>query len=912
MLKKFRKVLLSCTSLMMLIGNTNIFVNAEDTESSDAQITIVEDEKEDETIEDIIDDSSSITEWKYEDDEITVTVETQIDALPENSELFVTKLDAEKVDELQNEDAEEAVGYDIGFTNEGEEVEPTSEAQVNIQLKTETLGEDIDVDSVNVQHIKDDENVDTVANKEKENISEENGVINTTFTTESFSYFIINYNNNYKIYAHLIDTEGTEFPASASDQLVVTGQYDQANFYNWNRKENIWVEVKTLVATYGEFTNGYTYQSTHVGSADGTEMKWIYYSTSRSGSRKANTWYYSTSDTRPTSNPTSSTPTIAANSSVYCIYTKDYESDAEIQDTVHENGSLFLPRPEGISDTAEVTYKWYRSTEKNGTYTYAKRQKIAGSGYTVVSDETGTRLYPALDVAITDEYLADQSVRFWYKVEVYVDGELYETTGSVQNQYYISLQNGSFENIDTQLLNKGQAAAFIPEGTTGLSWKTTGTDHQVEVVYAPSASSAYGVSTAPDGNQFAELNAEAQGALYQDVMSTPNTGLYWKIYHRARSGTDTMYLIIAPTNLVEDITTQAKLSNLASEILADPEGYAEKGYYIQTITDGTSTWGQYSGTYDVPDDVYLTRLFFVSATNSTVGNFIDAVAFSNLMPEPDAGYGNLTVSKTVSGILDTDIKNYQVKVDVTNTTDGTSYSKILDFSKATKSDDGTYTLNYSLVELTAGTNYTVTETVLTDMSNLSVDYETLGSTCSVNGTDISFNGTTTVTITEGTTNTVNVENKYKPSNSNLVINNTVTGNLGSKDKPFEYTVAITDTDGNTTTETFTLSNSESKTISVPYGAKVVVEQTDYSSDGYSTYYTEGEDETHQRVNTITIESQKDNETINFVNTRKSSVPTGTHVTNDPNYILLGLGFVMLISLIFKLRKGLTCKTHNTH
>ena len=221
MLKKFRKVLLSCTSLMMLIGNTNIFVNAEDTESSDAQITIVEDEKEDETIEDTIDDSSSITEWKYEDDEITVTVETQIDALPENSELFVTKLDAEKVDELQNEDAEEAVGYDIGFTNEGEEVEPTSEAQVNIQLKTETLGEDIDVDNVNVQHIKDDENVDTVANKEKENISEENGVINTTFTTESFSYFIINYNNNYKIYAHLIDTAGTEFPASASDQFVV-------------------------------------------------------------------------------------------------------------------------------------------------------------------------------------------------------------------------------------------------------------------------------------------------------------------------------------------------------------------------------------------------------------------------------------------------------------------------------------------------------------------------------------------------------------------------------------------------------------------------------------------------------------------------------------------------------------------
>jgi hypothetical protein len=895
MVNKIKKVLLSAVAIMITATNMNVSVKAEDTSSNATETETVQ-EKGSETVEETDDVPSTTKEWTYEDDEITVTVETQEDSLPEDSELFVTKLDDEKVDELQNEDAEEAVGYDIGFTKDGEEVEPTSEAQVNIQLKT--LNE-VDVDSMNVEHIKDDENKDTVASKEKENISEEDGVINTTFTTDSFSYFIINYNNNYKIYAHLIDTEGTEFPASASDQLTVTGQYDQANFYNWNRKENIWVEVKTLVATYGEFTNGYTYQSTHVGSAEGTEMKWIYYSTSRSGTRKANTWYYSTSDTMPTTTPTSSTPTLTANSSIYCIYTKDYESDAEIQDTVHADGSLFLPRPTGISDTANVTYKWYRSTEKNGTYEYAKRQKVTGGNYTVISDSTGTRLYPALDVAITDEYLADQSVRFWYKVEVYVDGELYETTGSVQNQYYASLQNGSFENIDTQLLNKGQSASFIPEGTTGLAWKTTGTDHQVEVVYGPNASSSYNVSSAPDGNQFAELNAEAQGALYQDIMSTPDTGLYWKLYHRGRTGTDTMYLIVAPTSLVEDITTQSQLSSLASAILADPDGYAEKGYYIQTITDSTSSWGEYSGTYDVPDGVYLTRLFFVSASNSTVGNFIDAVAFSSLMPEPDSGYANLTVSKTVTGILDTDIKNYKVKVDVTNTKDGTSYSKTLDFSKATKGDDGSYTLEYSLADLTAGVDYTVTETVLTDISGLSVDYEEIGSSCAVNGTDTSFSGSVTVNLTEGKTNTVDIENKYKPSNSNLVIRNNVKGNLGSKDKSFEYTVTITDTDGNVTTETFKLTNDETKTISVPYGAKVVIEQKDYSDDGYSTYYTEGDDETQYKTNTVTIESQKDNETINFINTRNSSVPTGTHNTSFPSALILGVGLLLGVGFIVK-------------
>ena len=848
-------------------------------------------------------------QYAYEDDEVNIKVTAPLDALPDDAELNATKLDDTTAEELGSDTESESVAYDVFFKKDGIEIEPTQSVEVEMSLKLDDA-DSVDLTSVNVQHIKDDSEVSTVLEKSENNeaVNSEGNTLNTTFTTDSFSYFVINYNNNYKIYAHLIDTEGTEFPASASDQLTVTGQYDQANFYNWNRKENIWVEVKTLVATYGEFTNGYTYQSTHVGSADGTEMKWIYYSTSRSwtSGKKANTWYYSTSDTMPTDTPTSSTPTLTENSSIYCIYTKDYESDAEIQDNVHADGSLFLARPSGISDTANVTYKWYRSTEKNGTYEYAKRQKVTGGNYTVISDSTGTRLYPALDVAITDEYLADQSVRFWYKVEVYVDGELYETTGSVQNQYYASLQNGSFENIDTQLLNNGQSASFVPEGTTGLAWKTTGTDHQVEVVYGPNASSSYNVSSAPDGNQFAELNAEAQGALYQDIMSTPDTGLYWKLYHRGRTGTDTMYLIVAPTSLVEDITTQSQLSSLASAILADPDGYAEKGYYIQTITDSTSSWGEYSGTYDVPDGVYLTRLFFVSASNSTVGNFIDAVAFSSLMPEPDSGYANLTVSKTVTGILDTDIKNYKVKVDVTNTKDGTTYSKTLDFSKATKGDDGSYTLEYSLADLAAGVDYTVTETVLTDISGLSVDYEEIGSSCAVNGSETEFSDTVTINLVNAQNNRVDIENKYKPENSNLVVKNDITGNLGNKDKPFEYKVTITDTDGNTTTETFTLSGNEEKSISIPYGAKVEVEQADYTADGYSTYYTEGDDEAQQKSNKVTIEKQTDNVTIGFVNTRSTSVPTGKHNSVNADYFLIGLGTVaMMLMFIYKKRNCMT-------
>lgn len=884
MVKQIKKIILTFIAIITTISNLNILAFAEDMVSS---------ENTDEAVQNVEKDK-----WSYEDDEITVTVNVNEDALPEDAELFVTKLDDEVVEQYADEETNTSVGYDIGFTSDGEEVEPTTSASVSISLKKESLGTDVDTNSLKVEHIKDDETSDIVADAfEEDAVTETDETVDTTFTTDSFSYFVIHYNNNYKIYAHLIDLDGSEFPASESDQLTITASYDQANFYAWNRKQNIWVELKTLVATYGEFTNGYTYQGTHLTSIDGTEIKWIYYKTS------SNTWYYSTSDDRPTSAPSSSTPTISANSSVYCVYRKDYESNSEIQDLYTTTGTLYLAKPAGISDTAEVTYKWYRCSTKYGDYEYAKRQKVTGGSYTVVSDENGTSMYPALDVTITDEYLIDQTVRFWYKVEVYVNGTLYETTEPVQNQYYASLQNGSFEDVSTQAINYGQHGSFLPEGTTGLSWKTTGDDHQLEVVYAPNAKSAYGLNVAADGNQFAELNAEAAGALYQDVMSTPDTTLYWKLYHRARQGTDTMYLVIAPTNEVSEITTQSQLTALISKIQADEDGYAEKGYYLKTISDSTSAWGKYTGDYSVPDGCYLTRMFFVAGSTGSgstkVGNFIDAVAFTPLMPDPDAGYGNITVNKTVDGITAEDIKNYKVQITVTNTTTNTVVeNKIFDCSTAKKNDDGSYDLSFSLYQIQADNNYKVEETVLTDLSTLEASYEELGITYALDGGTAQTypSSGVTFTLSEGTTKTVDLVNRYKPSAVKLDITNTVSGNLGSKDKAFSYVVDITNTDGTTTQETFTLVHGESKSLEIPYASSVTVTQTDYSSDGYSTYYTLDDDDTRQSKYTYTIDTMKNDAEIHFVNSSRSAVPTGSHNTNG-TLAIFGIVMIGILSVI---------------
>ena len=888
--------------------------NKESITTSDSDLSTEEEKSKVET-----EDENNI--YTYSDDKVTVTVTVEKDALPEGAELFVTALSQDEAEEqelLSDSIDTNDIVYDIGFKKDEKEIEPTKNANVNIQWNASDVADKIDMDTLTVQHVADDKTVSTVADTTKDGNGEiaKNGeTIDMSFTTESFSYFVISYNNNYKIYAHMLDQTGAEFPDTENNQVTVSALYDQANFYNWNRKENIWVNVQTLVSTYGEFTQGYTYASAHVGSADGEEIKWILYSTGRYSSKdgyygypKASTWYYSTSEEQPSIIEYGTNPTLDAGSSIYILFNKDHLAQTEIQDNVTTDGSLFLARPSEIPEGATVTYKWYRSKSDEDGFEYAKRQKVTGGYYTVISDDTGTRMYPALDVAITEEYKTDQSLRFWYKVEVYVNGTLYKTTEPIHNMYYASLQNGSFEYPDTNMINNGNGAIFVPDYTDGLHWHTTGTDKQLEIVYAPNASGSYGVSDAPDGNQFAELNAEAAGSLYQDIMSTPNTNLYWRLYHRARQGTDTMYLVVAPTSEVSDITTQSQLTTLVNKIKADPDTYAEKGYYLQTVTDSTSAWGEYSGAYVVPEGCYLTRLFFVAGStgsgHTTMGNFIDAVAFSSLMPEPDSGNGNITVTKKVEGILDEDIQSYQVQIDVTNKTTGTTIStQTLDFSKAIKQDDGTYEMTFSLPNIAASTDYVIKETVLSDLTGLSTTYETLGSSYSIDGSDeqdYTSDGITT-TLTDGTSQTIDIYNRYKPQNVNYTITNTVTGNLANKTKEFAYEVTITDTAGNVETKTFTLLTGGEKVISVPYASKVEVTQADYIADGYQTTYSLNDDEDRISEFTYTVESLKNDMTQHYFNKKYGGVPTGTH-SDDELMTSIMMTSVILIAFLYTRKK----------
>lgn len=105
-----------------------------------------------------------------------------------------------------------------------------------------------------------------------------------------------------------------------------------------------------------------------------------------------------------------------------------------------------------------------------------------------------------------------------------------------------AIVNGSFEQPGQT--DKAPQLDDVP------GWSTTATDHLIEFGVNTQASSAPQLlgndKSIPDGNQFAELNADEVSTLYQNVSTVDGHIYEWGLSHRGRMGTDTMALIIGP------------------------------------------------------------------------------------------------------------------------------------------------------------------------------------------------------------------------------------------------------------------------------------------------------------------------------------------------------------------------------
>ena len=486
---------------------------------------------------------------------------------------------------------------------------------------------------------------------------------------------------------------------------------------------------------------------------------------------------------------------------------------------------------------AGTKYVWQRSVD-GAKWTDVIAKKVTGNSYNVDPDATkATSINIALDSRVIGNNSTDTNL-YSYRVQLRdTNGNVLATSDSVENPYYTQLQNGGFESPDRS--NYAPVYSQLPNETEGLIWKTTGSDGLIEIGnssdkyyphYENSLNTIYG-TTAKEGNQFAELNAQAAGALYQDVMTVPNSTLYWSLYHRARSkqpygagskdlnGSDTMYVLIMPTSYAQNnVTTQTQVDALVAIVLKDPDSYKKNGIQVTEITDDTKDWYYHTGKegYVVPSKQYLTRFFFAAGAtitgNKTVGNFLDGVSFSTHVPAPNPDTGNVTVTKTVTGLPADSLKNYKVTVTLSNT----SYSHTFDTWAA--SEDGSITNSYTFTNVPAGT-YTVSETV----EGAPTDY-----------TETQTFNKTMVTVGDRTSDTVEITNAYAKKTGSLTISKKVSGAAANKNEEFTFQLSCDDLKGqsfgdvtfnDTGVATISLSDGQKKDIQgIPADVTIAVQE----------------------------------------------------------------------------------------
>lgn len=326
----------------------------------------------------------------------------------------------------------------------------------------------------------------------------------------------------------------------------------------------------------------------------------------------------------------------------------------------------------GSMSASDYKYVWYRSVnggnaEVQKPVQYQDVNTGADLGQDISTD--GTELYIALNGGALG-YNGNTSVSYYVKVfeatDVNSDGtpktgaNALATSQSVSVTSYYELQNGSFEKpVFAQ--NWVQIANDSYKKYDGV-WQTTGVDGAIEVINVDypmdSAYRWYGKATAAEGKQFAELNCEAEGSLYQDVLTTPGETLNYQLAHRARglkpsskSEKDTMYVVIMPTQtaIEKNVTTQTQVQ----DVIANQKNYP--GAMVVKYTDNDQAWTTHQGSYTVTaSGQYSTRFFFVAGETATKnvkeGNFLDDVKFTRSKLTPVEGTANVTVEKAIVGL----------------------------------------------------------------------------------------------------------------------------------------------------------------------------------------------------------------------------------------------------------------------
>ena len=120
------------------------------------------------------------------------------------------------------------------------------------------------------------------------------------------------------------------------------------------------------------------------------------------------------------------------------------------------------------------------------------------------------------------------------------------TAAAAEDTSNRKLQNGSFEERQTFTNDYSQ-----PDQSAVPSWNTTAFEGKIELFRKNTNTYISGVTLNPtNGTYAAELNADEESTLYQNVKTTPSSVYEWGLDHGGRTTMDTMALVIGPKQSV--------------------------------------------------------------------------------------------------------------------------------------------------------------------------------------------------------------------------------------------------------------------------------------------------------------------------------------------------------------------------
>lgn len=604
-------------------------------------------------------------------------------------------------------------------------------------------------------------------------------------------------------------------------------------------------------------------------------------------------------------------PFVVVRTDGYAVNTLDINSitTVSIKDDIANSGHYVLKitvdgeNYEGADAGKLLEKNGYKVTWKqNGTT--VKRTEVTNGVYTVETNGGW------VDVIYTD------GANKTYTVTVTKDNKSLNAISTVN--YNDELQNYSFEDV------KSTGTSALSDNSNNnnplMAWKTTADDHKIEVGNTTYQSNkkeyqyednrwtqkpltqteySYGCSSAVSGKQFAELNANGVGALYQDVLTMPGQDMNWQFYHKARTrissgnqdsnvittGSDKMAMVIAPVELVKNVTTHEQLQTLLNKCIVkngsntvlgdgtmgekgksytvyvcestsniqDKSGNYPTWYGGSYVKYSTSSWRKNEGTYTVPKGQYLTRFFFAaidtasSGFGHSVGNLLDDVWFSQNVAPPTSGTGRVTVTKKFYGLTEDEAKTVVKNTGFISYGQGTAGKALTavnfssdNFGRGTDDNGASYiSVSYVFDVSDVAPNRNYTYYFVEEDSKAQVNGYHLKQTFVDD--EIGTSGSVTVNK-ENSNRSITFSNFYEKTTADVTLTKHVTGLMGDTHKEFAFSITGLDDSKamleNGDLSDFTLMHSGSVTLkNVPMDTVFAVVETLGAESGYETKAT---------------------------------------------------------------------------